>query len=98
MVVFGKRVTCRASLFVLARFEALPGRRLVGLAHRDDAVCIDQNNIEEKNQQVQQMGRIYSGAQSVLVWLGPASSKPILPLMHLRGFESNLMTCKTAMF
>jgi hypothetical protein len=38
-------------------------------------VCIEQNNIEEKNQQVSQMGRIYSGAQSVLVWLGPAGGK-----------------------
>lgn len=40
-----------------------------------DALCIDQNNIEEKNQQVPQMGRIYRGAQSVLIWLGPASGK-----------------------
>jgi hypothetical protein len=40
-----------------------------------DSVCIQQNNIEEKDQQVSQMGRIYSGAQSLLVWLGPACRK-----------------------
>jgi Heterokaryon incompatibility protein (HET) len=40
-----------------------------------DALCIDQSNIEEKNQQVPQMGRIYSSAESVIIWLGPASDK-----------------------
>lgn len=35
-----------------------------------DALCIDQNNTAERNHQVQQMGRIYSGATTVLIWLG----------------------------
>jgi hypothetical protein len=35
-----------------------------------DALCIDQGNTAERNQQVQQMGRIYSLTQTVLVWLG----------------------------
>jgi hypothetical protein len=35
-----------------------------------DALCIDQSNTAEKNQQVQQMGRVYSLAQTVLIWLG----------------------------
>lgn len=35
-----------------------------------DAICIDQNNTAERNHQVQQMGRIYSAAKTVLVWLG----------------------------
>ena len=35
-----------------------------------DAICINQSDIAEKNHQVALMGRIYEGAQSVLVWLG----------------------------
>jgi hypothetical protein len=39
-----------------------------------DAICIDQSNIKERNQQVTIMDRIYSCASSVLVWLGPGST------------------------
>ncbi|KAK5093601.1 hypothetical protein LTR70_004588 [Exophiala xenobiotica] len=34
-----------------------------------DALCIDQDNIPERNSQVQQMGQLYSHASEVLVWL-----------------------------
>jgi hypothetical protein len=35
-----------------------------------DAICIDQLNIGERNHQVAIMGKIYSEASSVVVWLG----------------------------
>jgi hypothetical protein len=35
-----------------------------------DAICIDQENREERGQQVQLMAMIYSKAHRVLVWLG----------------------------
>jgi hypothetical protein len=35
-----------------------------------DAVCIDQANTQERNQQVSIMGQVYSRADEVLVWLG----------------------------
>ena len=35
-----------------------------------DALCIDQVNIDERNDQVAQMGQIYSAAKRVIVWLG----------------------------
>ena len=35
-----------------------------------DAICINQEDISERNHQVQQMGNIYRGAQTVFVWLG----------------------------
>ncbi|KAH0565728.1 hypothetical protein GP486_000870 [Trichoglossum hirsutum] len=35
-----------------------------------DAVCIDQENIEERNRQVQYMRLIYKHASRVIVWLG----------------------------
>jgi hypothetical protein len=34
-------------------------------------VCINQADIEEKGHQVKQMGRVYSNATRVLIWLGP---------------------------
>lgn len=37
-----------------------------------DALCIDQQNMAERNSQVTLMSEIYRSAQSVLVWLGPA--------------------------
>ncbi|KAI0180994.1 heterokaryon incompatibility protein-domain-containing protein [Hypoxylon sp. FL1284] len=44
-----------------------------------DSMCINQSNIEERNSQVQMMGRIYNSAGSVIVWLGDANiPKPIL--------------------
>ena len=38
-----------------------------------DAVCINQNNEEEKSVQVQQMGRIYRSAARTLSWLGEST-------------------------
>ncbi|KAI1404341.1 HET-domain-containing protein [Hypoxylon fuscum] len=38
-----------------------------------DAICINQDDVQEKNIQVPQMGRLYSTAKTVLVWLGPSS-------------------------
>lgn len=35
-----------------------------------DALCIDQSNVEERNQQVLVMSSIYSRASRTLVWLG----------------------------
>lgn len=39
-----------------------------------DAICIQQSNSVERSRQVSMMGRIYSKAQCVLVWLGEDSS------------------------
>lgn len=36
-----------------------------------DAICIDQNNVPEKNFQVQLMRRIYATCSRTIVWLGP---------------------------
>ncbi|KFA51961.1 hypothetical protein S40293_09494 [Stachybotrys chartarum IBT 40293] len=35
-----------------------------------DAICIDQDNMEERNRQVQSMAKIYAQASRVIVWLG----------------------------
>ncbi|KAL8692060.1 MAG: hypothetical protein Q9218_002846 [Villophora microphyllina] len=38
-----------------------------------DAICIDQTNVPERNEQVRRMGQIYSMAGEVWVWLGTLS-------------------------
>ena len=35
-----------------------------------DALCINQEDVQEKNAQVSQMGVVYASSQSVLIWLG----------------------------
>lgn len=45
-----------------------------------DAICINQEDIMERTQQVRQMHRIYASASLVIVWLGEASPADI------RGF------------
>ncbi|KAK8100444.1 hypothetical protein PG999_010818 [Apiospora kogelbergensis] len=40
-----------------------------------DALCVDQNNRTERASQVAQMGRVYSSAEQVLVWLGQGTSE-----------------------
>ncbi|KAK0729527.1 heterokaryon incompatibility, partial [Lasiosphaeris hirsuta] len=45
-----------------------PGRRLWV-----DAICINQDDIPERNQQVNMMGDIYRRAERVIVWLGEAT-------------------------
>ncbi|KAK5095412.1 hypothetical protein LTR70_003576 [Exophiala xenobiotica] len=41
-----------------------------------DALCIDQSNVQERNRQVQQMCKLYSKANQVLVWLENALGAP----------------------
>ncbi|KAK4185501.1 HET-6OR heterokaryon incompatibility protein (het-6OR allele) [Podospora australis] len=46
-----------------------------------DQICINQTDNGEKAHQVQLMGRIYSSASQVLVWLGPSSGERCDELM-----------------
>jgi hypothetical protein len=51
--------------------------QLISHKHADwvwcDAICINQQDDKERSEQVQMMGRIYTRARSVLVWLGEHS-------------------------
>ncbi|KAI1759882.1 HET-domain-containing protein [Hypoxylon sp. FL1150] len=42
-----------------------------------DAICIDQENIQERNHQVHMMKRIFGSASSVIVWLGVSKGSVI---------------------
>ncbi|KAF7558406.1 hypothetical protein G7046_g5753 [Stylonectria norvegica] len=59
-----------------------------------DAICIDQKNIDERNDQVQVMSKIYSYSSRVCVWLGlddPNSRKAIAfirdEILQLQRFD-----------
>lgn len=55
-----------------------------------DAVCINQNDAEEKNSQVRKMKAIFQNASRVIVWLGPSNflSGDAFALLHsLEAFQ-----------
>lgn len=63
----GADVPVRDNLYQLLRHLRQPHSSLILWI---DALCINQENIPEKNIQVPLMGQIYSSANSVFVWLG----------------------------
>lgn len=74
---------------------------LAGSAYRDvyffaDAICINQDDIPERNAQVQCMGDLYAQAEEVLVWLGPgtAESDFIFDICSDSVATSNTVTTK----
>jgi len=42
-----------------------------------DAICINQNDLKERGQQVQLMGRIYTGPEKCIIWLGNTPNQRI---------------------
>ena len=72
------------------------GRALRRLRYRDrqrrlwmDSVCIDQQNIEEKNCQVAHMGQIFATATRVVVWLGEEDENTGSAYGTIRAFGEN---------
>ncbi|KAF2685591.1 HET-domain-containing protein [Lentithecium fluviatile CBS 122367] len=61
-----------------------------------DAICIDQSSIDERSVQVRNMGEIYTIAECVLVWLGPADGPEIEIFKFLSLFESLMSLDKQA--
>ncbi|KAH7075820.1 heterokaryon incompatibility protein-domain-containing protein [Paraphoma chrysanthemicola] len=54
-----------------------------------DALCIDQQNNEEKNRQIRLMGQIYSCATSVAIWIGPEFENSELAVPLLQNVKDN---------
>jgi len=55
-----------------------------------DAICIDQENISERSEQVSRMGQIFSRAHMVIVWLGPEYENSKLAMETIYSFEDNI--------
>ena len=65
--VDGKRFNIGKNLFAALKCLRLRDSSLLLWA---DAVCIDQENVSERNFQVRLMKQIYSSAEQVIIWLG----------------------------
>lgn len=60
-----------------------------------DAICINQDDLEERAAQVKLMGRIYQGASSVRVWLGPDNENDLNAIPILREMREPEAARKT---
>lgn len=54
-----------------------------------DAVCINQDDLPEKNCQVAQMGEIYAQAKRVIVWLGCGDETVTGALRHVQAYADS---------
>jgi len=55
-----------------------------------DAICVNQQDIAERGQQVKRMAAVYSMARQVMVWLGPEGQKSTLALRAIDDLGSQL--------
>ncbi|PMD61297.1 HET-domain-containing protein [Hyaloscypha bicolor E] len=55
-----------------------------------DAICINQEDVEERNREVGRMGQIYGKATRALIWLGPEGENSSLAIRSLRLFAEDL--------
>ncbi|KAF2633929.1 HET-domain-containing protein [Macroventuria anomochaeta] len=65
-----------------------------------DALCIDQDNVDERNHQVQQMGEIFSCAQQVFAWLGNNQNIAgfLAKFGHTRGLDAGYFAFYGALY
>jgi hypothetical protein len=69
LYVDGIEVSVIKNLSVVLRYIRKPDQDLFLWV---DALCIDKNDVQERNNQVPLMGTLYSEAQDVIIWLGEA--------------------------
>lgn len=69
VTVNGQTLSITTNLYVALRHLRHQELRIIIWC---DAICINQADVKERNQQVHKMTRIYSSASQVLAWLGPA--------------------------
>ena len=65
-----------------------------------DAVCINQNDLQEKSAQVARMGTIFNSAQWVLAWLGTSDEESEYVMANLKNIAWTVRRCvaKSASF
>ncbi|KAK1751192.1 hypothetical protein QBC47DRAFT_417605 [Echria macrotheca] len=84
ITVNGKRMLIPPSLYTALNYLRLPDRdRVIWV----DAICIDQDNMNERGHQVQHMGNIYTHAERVIVWLGAPTNEANLLMDCLADLE-----------
>ena len=94
IIVNGKKFSVTRNLFIALNHLRLPERpRLLWV----DALCINQDDVEERSSQISQMAFLFHRAKNVIAWLGggDAGSQIVMRLArYLHDFESgNLNYC-----
>jgi Heterokaryon incompatibility protein (HET) len=56
-----------------------------------DSICIDQTNVEERNQQVSLMGELYPSARHVTVWLGEKDEATEQAMKFITNFGDGII-------
>jgi hypothetical protein len=56
-----------------------------------DALCINQKDIAERNEQVSKMAKIYESAQKVIIWLGKEHHRSSLALSCIRRTNQDML-------
>ena len=56
-----------------------------------DAVCVDQQNLDERSKQVMRMPDIYRSAKGVIAWLGPEDSNSALAMKIIADIGSRVI-------
>lgn len=83
----GTYLTVRQNLYrALSQFAALDISGFFWI----DALCINQNDIKERNEQVAMMGHIYANAETVVVWLGEEDWNSKVATIFLETFLPKL--------
>lgn len=61
-----------------------------------DAICINQHDVKERNQQVTLMGDIYMKASQVVIWLGQAGEDSHLVYQHIASNKQQRQDMKSS--
>lgn len=84
MVLNGKEINITPNLDSALRQLRWPSsKRLLWV----DALCINQDDLEEKAHQIKLMGFIYALASGVLVWLGPGTDETDAAMRSIEKFD-----------
>jgi hypothetical protein len=75
-----RKLSVPANLVEALRHLPWPDRRIMVWA---DAICINQEDLEEKSAQVAMMDRIYSRARFVSAWIGPETEDSLSALVWI---------------
>jgi hypothetical protein len=89
LVLQGATIPVAASLY--DALKAIRQKKVEALVWVD-ALCIDQQNKDERATQVRLMGHIYSRAMSVAIWLGPEADDSTLAVQLLEKVAHNAVS------
>ncbi|KIV99187.1 uncharacterized protein PV09_09140 [Verruconis gallopava] len=76
----------QSAYLALHEFRFLDKPRLIWM----DALCIDQSNVAERNQQVNMMRNIFGKAKQTLIWLGASDSSDEEAVQLLRDIDREI--------